>query len=392
MKHDIIPGGDIVALAVARSLGRENIKTIVLSEKNNHPIQFYSRYCHYPIVSEDSIKFFSRFSKNDLVMPIMEDQIKDFAKNKNKFPCTLAFPEYRVLDMASSKNQVMKRAMELNIPCPKTLFSEDIDPCFNIDDGLTDQIKYPIVIKPHNGSGGKGVTFVNSRDQLEKIYNETIKKFGPVLIQEKIPNNERYAVGILMNFDHEIKRSCVLKEIRNYPVETGPATLVETIKRPDLVSHAQNILESMDFYGIAELDFVNDSRDNSPKLMEINPRFWGSLQGAISAGVDFPFLLHKLFEDGDINKKTDYKLGIRTRNVIFNDFRRLYSIINGNYPMTLKISSVIEFLKFYKDDAYFIFDREDIKPFFSIFMSPLQRKLDERLIRDNEAESINKSE
>ena len=59
----------------------------------------------------------------------------------------------------------------------------------------------------------------------------------------------------------------------------------------------------MDFYGVAELDFVNDSRDNTPKLMEINPRFWGSLQGAISEGVDFPFLLHKLFEDGNIDKK-----------------------------------------------------------------------------------------
>lgn len=375
MKQAIISGGDTIALSIVRSLGKKNINIMVLHE-DKYSIQFYSRYCHNPIVLENSIDFFSRFSKNDIIMPIMEKQIIELGKMKNKFRCTFAFPEYPILEMASNKNVVMERAIELNIPCPKTIFVDEMDPSCNMHDRLANQIKYPVVIKPHRGYGGKGVTFVNSRNQFEKIYNELIKKFGPVLIQEKIPNNERYSVGILMNFDHEIKRSCVLKEIRNYPIETGPATLVETINRPDLVSHAQKILESMDFYGIAELDFVNDSRDNTPKLMEINPRFWGSLQGAISAGVDFPFLLHKLFEDGDIDKKTEYKIGIKTRNIIFSDYRRLYSIIRGNYPITYKRSSIIEFLKFYKDDAYFIFDIEDIKPFLSIFTSPIRRRLD----------------
>jgi hypothetical protein len=58
-----------------------------------------------------------------------------------------------------------------------------------------------------------------------------------------------------------------------------------------------------------------------PKLMEINPRFWGSLQGAISAGMDFPFLVYKLFQEGDIDKENHYKTGVRTRNAIANDYR-----------------------------------------------------------------------
>ena len=36
------------------------------------------------------------------------------------------------------------------------------------------------------------------------------------------------------------------------------------------------------------VEFKHDERDGVPKLMEINGRFWGSLQLAIDAGVDFP--------------------------------------------------------------------------------------------------------
>jgi predicted ATP-grasp superfamily ATP-dependent carboligase len=75
----------------------------------------------------------------------------------------------------------------------------------------------------------------------------------------------------------------------------------------------------MNFYGVAEIEFVIDQRDSTPKLMEINPRFWGSIQGAINAGVDFPHALYSLFRDGDIVQNLKYQKGIRTRNLIGND-------------------------------------------------------------------------
>ena len=39
------------------------------------------------------------------------------------------------------------------------------------------------------------------------------------------------------------------------------------------------------------VEFKYDSKTSTPYLMEINGRFWGSLQLAIDAGVDFPRLL-----------------------------------------------------------------------------------------------------
>ena len=135
---------------------------------------------------------------------------------------------------------------------------------------------------------------------------------------------------------------------------------------------AEKLLESIYYYGIAEIEFVIDKRDNIPKLMEINPRFWGSLQGAISAGVDFPVLLFDLFNDGSVDKNLNYKRGIKERNVIPYEYHRLRKIILGSYSANFKISSTIEFLKFYKDDAYFIFDIDDLQPFLSLFTKSLR--------------------
>ncbi len=39
------------------------------------------------------------------------------------------------------------------------------------------------------------------------------------------------------------------------------------------------------------VEFKQDNRDGSLRLMEINARFWGSLQLAIDAGVNFPCIL-----------------------------------------------------------------------------------------------------
>jgi predicted ATP-grasp superfamily ATP-dependent carboligase len=373
MKQAIIPSEEVIALAIVRSLGKKNIATTIISE-NKYGTALYSKYCNKRIISENSLDILSKFTENDIIMPISEEKNIELAKNKNKYNCNFAFPEYSILAFASDKNKVLKRAHELKIPYPDTIFVEDIDLNSYKLDKIIDQIRYPAVIKPLKGGGGKGITFVNSKDQLQQIYCESVKKFGPVLIQEKIPYKERYSVAILMNFEHNVRRHCVLKVIRCYPIGSGPAAFVMSVDRPDLVKLSERLLESIGYYGIAEIEFVIDERDNMPKLMEINPRFWRSLQGAISAGVDFPHLLYKLFQEGDIDKKNNYKIGIKTRNVIFKDFNRLFTILKGHYPMQYKKSSLFEFLKFYQDDAYFVFDIHDIKPFLPWFVGPILRR------------------
>ena len=73
------------------------------------------------------------------------------------------------------------------------------------------------------------------------------------------------------------------------------------------------LLKKLNWYGVAMVEFKADIRDNIPKLMEVNPRFWGSLPLAIYSGVDFPWLLAKMAINGDIEPITSYKKGVKLR-------------------------------------------------------------------------------
>jgi predicted ATP-grasp superfamily ATP-dependent carboligase len=56
-----------------------------------------------------------------------------------------------------------------------------------------------------------------------------------------------------------------------------------------------------------------DPRSDRYYVMEINPRFWGSLQLAIDAGVDFPALLVECALGGTPTPVTAYRVGVRSR-------------------------------------------------------------------------------
>ena len=61
------------------------------------------------------------------------------------------------------------------------------------------------------------------------------------------------------------------------------------------------------------VEFKRDQRDGSLRLMEINGRFWGSLQLAIDAGVDFPALLVAMAAGETLPAASAYRLGTRSR-------------------------------------------------------------------------------
>jgi len=99
------------------------------------------------------------------------------------------------------------------------------------------------------------------------------------------------------------------------------------------------------------------------------------LQGAISAGVDFPALVYELFKDGSVEKKPEYKLGVKTRSIFPYEYRRLKTILRGNYSLDFKLQSLIGFLKFYQDDAYFIVSLDDVQPFLSMITRSVRRRI-----------------
>jgi biotin carboxylase len=85
------------------------------------------------------------------------------------------------------------------------------------------------------------------------------------------------------------------------------------------------------------------SSSGRPYLLEVNPRFWGSLQLAIDAGVDFPWLLYKLAAGAPIDPPDGYQTAIRCRWIL-GDLDSLYLTLRSNHKLAYKLRKVLNFL------------------------------------------------
>jgi predicted ATP-grasp superfamily ATP-dependent carboligase len=74
------------------------------------------------------------------------------------------------------------------------------------------------------------------------------------------------------------------------------------------------LLRSLGWQGIAMVEYKLDTASRQLVLMEINGRFWGSLQLAIDCGVDFPnILLDAAAGQTEFPESSDYVVGLRNR-------------------------------------------------------------------------------
>ena len=119
---------------------------------------------------------------------------------------------------------------------------------------------------------------------------------------------------------------------------------------------AEEFLRLIDFYGIAEVEFMMDPRDRKYKLIEVNPRVWGWHTLAIAAGVDFPYLLYQdmIGEQLEIGLPSNHVKWVRLTTDLPTVF---LEIAKGN----MKISDYVASMRGKKTDA--VLSLKDPLPF-----------------------------
>lgn len=324
------------SLAAVRSLGSKGLH-VTAGEKTRLATALFSRYCEksfiYPSPIGQQQKFLECLENElirgryDVVFPMELYTQLLLVSNKERFSkyCRIPFADKEKTLQIHDKAFLMKYAEKNGFEIPKTYFIENIDQLNEI----APEINYPSVIKPRNSSGSRGLLYINNKEELIRSYLRIHEKYPFPIIQECLQSDgDIYGVGLLLNFESEVKASFVYKRLRSYPVNGGPSTLRESVKRDDVREIAESLLKSLKWTGVAHVEFKIDQRNGRPKLLEVNPRFWGSLQLAIESGVDFPYLLYKMAIAGDVEVVRDYKIGVKCRWFIPGDI--MHFIKNSN--------------------------------------------------------------
>ena len=91
--------------------------------------------------------------------------------------------------------------------------------------------------------------------------------------------------------------------------------------------------------------------DGTPYLMEVNGRFWGSLQLAIDSGIDFPWLAHCLTWGLPIDARQPYSVGRRLRWLLGDLDSLILSVRDPESDRHAKSQAIGSFLRSFVDPA-----------------------------------------
>lgn len=317
------------SLAAVRSLGGRGLR-VTAGEHTVFAASIFSRHCArrviYPSPASSPRRFMKWLRKElerrpyDMVFPTELSTQLLLAKNRDTVEALarLPFADPGLTENIHDKAWLLRHAASVGVPCPTTEIFDDMG-------RVHADFAYPVVIKPRASSGSRGLVYVKSKDEFMAAYRAVHVRYPFPIVQEHIPNGGAYGVGALFNADSEPRAAFVYQRLREYPVTGGPSTLRKSVKHNEIKDLALHLLKTLNWTGLAHVEFRVDARDGTPRLMEVNPRVWGSLHLPIIAGMDFPHLLYKMAMDGDIRPQWYYKTGVRCRWLIPGDLLHLAS-------------------------------------------------------------------
>jgi predicted ATP-grasp superfamily ATP-dependent carboligase len=284
----------------------------------------------------------------DVLLPMTDLTTELVLRHRERFPgARIPFPDYSVYESVTDKARLFETARGLGVPIPETqYFDKGADALEQ-----TDRFHYPVVLKPFrsrittaDGVISTSVTYAHSGAELEeRIRGRRWLHDYPLMVQQYIRGRGQ-GVFVLCRDGHVVA-SFAHRRIREKPPTGGVSVLSESIEMPPrMLAIAEQLLGPLGWNGVAMIEF-KVAGDGTPYLMEINGRFWGSLQLAVDAGVDFPFLLYQLAVDTPLQPVTSYATGVRCRWLL-GDLDHVYAKLKAGraYSTADKLKSAGRFL------------------------------------------------
>lgn len=364
------------ALAATRSLGSKGIE-VVTADWVSPNLSGCSRFStHQAVVSSPENKgdFLADLSKLitqhsiDIVIPFAESTIYTIQEHRDQLPnVVIPIADSDTQLLIANKASLVELCEKNGVPSPKSIRCVGSQ----VNKELLKNFNYPLVLKPsmsrvfHEGEWVNGsVKYAYSYSELVDILEkEKVFRHFDFLIQEYI---EGHGVGVFLLYEHgRLVAQFSHRRIREKPPSGGVSVLCESIAMDDkLLAYSTRVLEMNNWHGVAMVEWKVDANDK-PFLMEINARFWGSLQLAVDAGVDFPYLLYLLCANNGVDTPVkDYKVGQRLRWLL-GDLDRLYLVLRSKVESREKFRSIAEFLKLFgRNTNYEINRASDPGPFF----------------------------
>ncbi len=322
-------------LAAVRSLGQHGMQVVVAGPKRDSIVErqgvaTWSRFCSKRDLYTDPLQDIERYAE-DIAMILRKERIDVFCpigikevlstlrfEDELRPLAPIPFGSLDVVSRANDKALAMRAAKAADVPFPETLEIDDIDQL------ISTSIELPLVVKTRVGAASQGVWFVRTPAQWEDILARIASKRAAskdetklffdadqFIVQEHIPGRVH---DVCLLADHgRVRALLTQKRLKTASLEGGAGHMNITTDEPVLADYARRLVSELNYHGPAQLEFIQDERDGSFNLLEINAKFWGTLALSIAAGIDFPHLATQLALGTPFDDCLTYEVGLTYR-------------------------------------------------------------------------------
>ena len=308
------------SLASVRSLGSHGLRVAALETFDGVPT-FASRWCQRAFVcpsggsAEAYLTYVERlldyadvrvlFTSTDANVTL----IRRHRERLERRVC-IALAREPALGIAVNKEQTLALAKRLGLSIPRSVTVSDASEV----GAALHEIGLPAVVKPveswqwgKQGGVALGCKLVTTPEEARCAVEE-LMDLGVATLFQQFLAGRREAVSFLYAHGQIYARFAQWAK-RTMPPLGGTSVLRQSIAvPPDIGGQAELLVRAIELEGYSEVEFRRDSA-GIPYLMEINPRLSASVEIAVRAGVDFPYLLYQWANGDQIMMVKGYRTG-----------------------------------------------------------------------------------
>lgn len=301
-------------LAGIRGLGRAGVRVVATSSRRTAAGRL-SRYCSRSVTGPDPVTdpepfaaFVARLAAGRaplLVYPGHEAAIDALIRAGPAGRVPLAYPTLAGLAAVRDKARLPDLASAAGLRTPSTLAVASGEELRRHHPPL------PFVVKPaRTGQTLRATVLVESDEQLAALLAR-VPSGDPLLVQERVRGPLR-AVALVVTPEGRVAARFEQVSRRTFPSEVGVSSeAVSVAPDPELVARSAEMLRLAGFGGLAQLQFVDSAA--GPRLIDVNPRYYGSMPLALAAGVNLPAAWHAVSLGRGPARPADYRAGVTFR-------------------------------------------------------------------------------
>jgi len=211
----------------------------------------------------------------EMLLPTVDAELLPVAVARSRFEAmgiALPISPAECLRLCRDKQLLLDRVSgEVPVPAYEPLTQEAAD---RVAD-------FPRFVKPRLGAGSRGVAKIVRREDFAKQ-----PKDGSALLQEYLPGEE-FSVDVYVRRDGVVVGAVPRERMK---VDSGIAVASRTVNVPEVIQSAIRTAEIIGIRDVANVQFKR-AADGVFKLLEVNPRFPGTLPLTAAAGIDMPRLM-----------------------------------------------------------------------------------------------------